>query len=70
MKRYILFKIKLQIRQNDKSLTTANVELRQLLWLESIKARMSDNINLLKIISLIKKLKQKNFKIKLLNLQD
>lgn len=32
-------------RQNDKSLTTANVELRQqLLWLESIKARMSDNI--------------------------
>lgn len=33
------------IRQNDKSLTTANVELRQqLLWLESIKARMSDNI--------------------------
>lgn len=32
-------------RQNDKSLTTANVELRQqLMWLESIKARMSDNI--------------------------
>lgn len=33
------------LRQNDKSLTTANVELRQqLLSLETIKARMSDNI--------------------------